>query len=198
MLDTYAETKPDRRPAIVICAYDPDEDAWDPIEDLSGVPWSPIGARTLAVPPAEPEALAAILSDHLRASDCRALLLVGRTRRGDGFQVQMRAENRALSGGARLDRTGPGMARATAPVAEMVRALQDAGLSADATSEGEDDAGSYLLYRLLSALPDDIDAPAVGLLRAPTAVADETVQRGVKAAAGAIARHLSPLPRRSI
>jgi hypothetical protein len=35
------------------------------------------------------------------------------------------------------------MARATAPVAEMVRALNEAGFSADASSEAEDDIGSY-------------------------------------------------------
>ena len=41
MPDTAADTPPDHRPAIVICAWDAGETAWDPIEDLSGVPWSP-------------------------------------------------------------------------------------------------------------------------------------------------------------
>jgi pyrrolidone-carboxylate peptidase len=77
----------------------------------------------------------------------------------------------------------------------MVQALRDAGLAAEATSEAEGDAGSYLLYRVLSALPDEADAPAVGLLRAPLSASDAAVQRGVKAAAQAMARHLSPLPR---
>jgi hypothetical protein len=53
----------------------------------------------------------------------------------------------------------------------MVRALNDAGLAAEATSDGEEDAGSYLLYRVLTALPDGSDAPAVGLIRAPAALA---------------------------
>lgn len=195
MLDLPAEKQPDRRPAIVICAWDPAEAGWDPVEDLSGQPWSPAGARTVAVPADEPEQLVATLSHSLRDPSCRAILLVGRTHRTGGFRVQMRAENRALSGGAKLSDTGPAMARATAPVADMVRALNAAGLSADASSEGEDDIGSFLLYSILTALPDDADVPAIGLLRAPVDVADEAVQKGVKAAAAAMARSLSPLPR---
>jgi len=194
MLDPKDEA-PDYRPALVICAYDADEEAWDPVEDLSGEPWSPAGARTLAVAGGEPEALAAVLSAHLEDRRCRGLLLVGRTRRSDGFRLQIRAENRALDGGGRLDETGPGMARATAPVAEIVRALGEAGLTADASSESEDDAGSYLLYRVLSGLRDGPDTPAIGLLRAPEHEPDAAVQRAVKAAAQAMARHFSPLPR---
>jgi len=87
------------------------------------------------------------------------------------------------------------MARATAPVAEIVRALGEAGLTADASSESEDDAGSYLLYRVLSGLRDGPDTPAIGLLRAPEHEPDAAVQRAVKAAAQAMARHFSPLPR---
>lgn len=194
MLDPKDEA-PDYRPALVICAYDADEEAWDPVEDLSGEPWSPAGARTLAVAGGEPEGLAAVLSAHLEDRRCRGLLLVGRTRRSDGFRLQIRAENRALDGGGRLDDTGPGMARATAPVAEIVRALGEAGLTADASSESEDDAGSYLLYRVLSGLQDGPDTPAIGLLRAPEHEPDAAVQRAVKAAAQAMARHFSPLPR---
>jgi pyrrolidone-carboxylate peptidase len=195
MLDTVAEKQPDRRPAIVICAWDADDTAWDPVEDLSGQPWNPNGARTVAIPADDPDQLVATLSHSLRDPTCRAILLVGRTHRTGGFRVQMRAENRALSGGAKLSHTGPAMARATAPVADMVRALNAAGLSADASSDGEDDVGSFLLYSILTGLPDDADVPAIGLLRAPTDVSDEAVQKGVKAVAAAMARSLAPLPR---
>lgn len=195
MHDTIADTPPDRRPAIVICAWDADDPVWDPIEDLSGEAWSPSGARTVAVPSADPEALAATLSAHLRDNGTRALLLVGRSRHAEGFQLQIRAENRALAGGQRLDGVGPSVARATAPVAEMVRALADEGLNAEATSDAEDDVGSYLLYRVLAGLSEDADTPAVGLLRAPTGGDDHAVQRAVKTTAQAMARHLSPLPR---
>lgn len=195
MSDLRDEVAPDYRPGLVICSYDPDEAGWDPVEDLSGQPWSPVGARTLAVAAAEPEALAGILSAHLDDRSCRGLLLVGRTRRSDAFRLQIRAENRSLDGARRLDTVGPGMARATAPVADIVRALTEAGLAANASSDSEEDAGSYLLYRVLSGLPDGLDSPAIGLLRAPEHEPDAAVQRAVKTAAQAMARHLSPLPR---
>lgn len=185
----------DRRPALVICAYDPEDTDWDPVEDLSGTPWSPAGARTVSVAGAEPEALAVTLRDHLADPDCRGLLLIGRTHRSDAFQVQMRADNRALTGGAKLTSTGPATARVTAPVADIVRALHEAGITATASSDGEEDAGSYLLYSILSGLPDGIDAPAVGLLRAPVHMSAIELNKGVRIAAGAVARHLAPLSR---
>lgn len=195
MFEPRDETALDSRPSLVICAYDGDGVGWDPVEDLSGEPWSPVGARTLPVAAADPETLAATLSRHLGDRTCRGLLLVGRTRRSDGFLLQIRAENRSLNGGRRLDDVGPAMARATVPVAEIVRALNREGLEAGSTSESEDDVGSYLLYRILCSLPDGPDTPAVGLLRAPERQPDDAVQRAVKAAAQAMARHLSPLPR---
>jgi len=189
------QTPTDTRPGIVICAWDAAESGWDPVEDLSGEPWSPSGARTVPVASAAPDALVSTLSAHLSDRRCRALLLVGRTRTHEGFRLQMRAENRSLDGARRRDGVGPSVARATAPVAEMVRALKEAGLVADATSEAEEDAGSYLLYSVLANLPDGSDTPAVGLLRAPENESDDAVQRAVKTAAQAMARHLSPLPR---
>lgn len=195
MPDTAADTPPDHRPAIVICAWDAGETGWDPIEDLSGVPWSPAGARTVPVPGGEPDALADALTAHLEDQRCRALLLVGRTRRSADFRLQIRAENRSLDGVHRLTSVGPAIARATAPAADMVRALNEAGLKVDTSSDAEDDAGSYLLYRVLSGLPEGLDTPAVGLLRAPEGRSAADVQKAVKAAAEAMARQLAPLPR---
>lgn len=195
MLDP-SESSPDLRPAILICAYDIDDPIWDPIEDLSGQPWSPPGARTIQVAADTPDSLAARLSDSLTDPGCRGLLLLGRTRQAEAFRIQTRAENRQPGGRDRIDGTGPGLARATAPVADMVRAMSAAGLAVSASSEGEEDDGDYLLYRILNALPDGVDAPAVGLLRAPADMDEAAVTTGVKAAAGAIALHLSPLPRR--
>lgn len=190
------ESSSDLRPGLVICAYDVDETAWDPIEDLSGQPWHPVGARTIAVDADAREALAERLSSHLQDSACRGLLLVGRTRQGEDFRIQTRAENREPGGRDRIHADAPGMARTTAPVAEMVRALNEAGIAVSASSEAEEDAGDYLLFRILNALPEGVDAPAVGLIRAPADLDDAAVTAGIKAAAGAIARHLSPLPRR--
>jgi hypothetical protein len=195
MSDTRSGDAPDHRPSIVICAYDAAETGWDPVEDLSGQPWNPPGARTVAIEGGDAETLAACLSEELSAPDCRGLLLVGRTHAHDGFRLQVRTENRSLDGAHRWDENGPGLARATAPSAEMVRALTDAGLTAAISSDAEDDAGSYLLYRVLSALSEAADTPSIGLLRAPADASDVSVQRAVKAAAQAMARHLSPLPR---
>lgn len=195
MLDTVAEAQPDRRPAILVCVYETDDPAWAALEDMAADGWNPQTARARPIGPGDPDMLAGLLTGQLDDADCRAVLLVGRTRRSDGFRVQMRAENRALIGGSKLTRTGPAMARATAPVAEMVRALNDAGLSAEATSESEEDAGSYLLYRILTALPDAVDAPAVGLLRVPATTDTQSLRSSIRTATGAMARHLSPLPR---
>ena len=190
--------RPDRRPAIAICAWAPGFTAWDPVEDLSGDPWNPVGARTLPVPGStEAEALAAELSALLTSGECSALLLVGRTAHPGAFRLQMRAENRCLDRADRLDHTGPGVARATAPTAEIVRDLNAAGLNAVAASDAEEDAGSYILYRILNDLPDGPASPAIGLIRAPSDVTDAKVQLAVKTAASAIARHLAPLPRPS-
>lgn len=190
--------RPDRRPAIAICAWAPGFTAWDPVEDLSGDPWNPVGARTLPVPGStEAEALAAELSALLTSGECSALLLVGRTAHPGAFRLQMRAENRCLDRADRLDHTGPGVVRATAPTAEIVRDLNAAGLNAVAASDAEEDAGSYILYRILNDLPDGPASPAIGLIRAPSDVADAKVQLAVKTAASAIARHLAPLPRPS-
>jgi hypothetical protein len=190
--------RPDRRPAIAICAWDPNFTAWDPVEDLSGDPWNPVGARTLPVPgSSSTEALAAQLSAMIASGECGALLLVGRTAHPGAFRLQMRAENRCLDRSDRLDHTGPGVVRATAPTAEIVRDLTAAGLSALAASDAEEDAGSYILYRILNDLPDGAASPAIGLIRAPSEAPNAKVQAAVKTAASVIARHLAPLPRSS-
>lgn len=193
MLDTIAENQPDRRPAILVCIYEAADPLWEALDGEGG--WTPPGARLRAIGPGEPADLAGRITEELDNADCRAVLLVGRTRKSDGFRLQMRAENRALKGGKKLSQTGPGLARATAPVAEMVRALHEAGLAADATSDSEEDVGSYLLYRVLTALPDNADALSVGLLRAASTLNDEQLRLGMHTAAAAMARHLSPLPR---
>ena len=195
MIDTHAEASQDRRPGIVICAYDPVACDWDLAEDLSGQIWNPAGARTIAVPAGEPSDLVATLSRHLADADCRGLLLVGPNRHSSLFRIQMRAENRGLEPGSAPLHQSPSIARATAPAAGMVQALHDIGLSADATSDGEEDVGSHLLYRVLCALPEGRDVPSVGLLRVPEDAEAEVVEQAIKAVAGVIAQHMSPLPR---
>lgn len=188
---TEASPATDPRPTIVICTWDESEGGWDLVEDLSGRLWSPPGARTVAVAPGDRAALAQELNRLLADRRCRALLLVGRTRRGDAFQVQLRAEDRSGEPAQRA----PSIVRATAPAAEIKQALLDAGLSAGVTSEAEDDAGSWLLHRILTDLPDGADLPAIGLLRAPERQPDADVQQAVRLAASAMARQMAAAPR---
>lgn len=195
MPEPHGGDTPDLRPAIVVCAYDPAGPAWDPVEDLSGEPWSPPGARLTLADAGEAQSIAAGLIERMRDPACRGLLLVGPAQ-GQGFLIQTRAENRMPGAKARIQPTAPGVARATAPAADMVRALQAAGLEAASSSEGGEDAGDYLLYRILNALPESADAPAVGLLRAPAGRPEAVIATGVKAALSAMARQMSPMPRR--
>lgn len=195
MLDIAFETTPDARPAIVVCAWDRYDSSLDLIEDFSDQAWGPDGTRAITIPAADPEALAQILSRHLRDQRCRALLLVGRTRRSEGFRMQMRAESRSADGSQKLEGVGPSVARATAPASEIVRALNEVGLTADASSDAEEDVGSYLLYRVLCSLSESMDTPAVGLLRAPQNEPDAAVRQAVRTAAQTMARHMGPLPR---
>ena len=195
MLDLPA-TESDRRPVILICAWDSGDEVWDPVENLSGDEWTPPGARSLTLDAAEPDALLAIISDWLSKRGSRALLLVGRAPRGgDDFMVQLRAE-RLREDGEAGGFTEPSVARVTAPAALMLRALHEEGLPASASSNSEDDAGSELLFRLLTALPDG-DAPAIGLLRVPEGASLDLSRKGVKAVAAAMASCLAPMPRQS-
>jgi len=191
MLDIAAETTSDLRPALAVCAYDLDQPAW-PVEEEPNLAFP--FARAVVVEPAAPEGLAQRLSEGLRERRCQGLLLVGRSRSGQ-VRLQTRAENRVMGGKGRLDPLGPAVARATASAQEILRALGDVGVTASATSDAEDDAGSYLLYRVLNSLPDGADAPAVGLLRLPHGQPSEEAARVVSAVASAMARHLPPCPR---
>ena len=62
----------DRRPGIIICAYDGDDDGWDLVEDLSGEIWSPSGARAVPIAAADPDELASTLAARLGSGECRA------------------------------------------------------------------------------------------------------------------------------
>ncbi|NBB63702.1 hypothetical protein GVN18_31035 [Pseudomonas sp. ODNR1LW] len=193
-MEIEGSSQADRRPGIAICAYDA-APGWDLVEDLSGEAWSPAGARTISFSADDPPRLAQRLGDQLKTGQCRAVLLVGRGARSGGFRMQMRAENRALDQEERLLQTGPGLARTTAPVADIVRAIKTAGLPAEASSEIEADAGSYLLYRVLVELSDGPHTPAVGLLRTPPSADEMSIRKAVKAAASVMAGQMALSPR---
>ncbi|MFC0633241.1 hypothetical protein [Brevundimonas balnearis] len=122
-----------------------------------------------------------------------ALLIVAKGRAGGPLRVQLRAENRSADGPGRLFPTGPAMARATAPAAELVRAFQGAGFETEASSEGPCDTAGALLFRTLLALADCSDAPPVGLVRVPADASGEAVDRMIGIGAPVMARRLAPL-----
>lgn len=184
----------DRRPAILICSWDAADPVWDLVEDLTGEPWNPPGARSVLVHGDETERLVQDLGDRLHSRKARALLLLGRTRHEGPIRLQIRAENRDGERGERLDPQGPGVVRATAPAADILQALADAKAPAVAASEAEDDPGSIILYRVLNALADE-ETPAVGLLRIPDGTPEQAIRQAVKAAAVAMTQHLTPQPR---
>jgi hypothetical protein len=182
MFDLEADAEADPNAIVVVCT--PETEAFGEgrtdAHSLSGVRLETVAWR-------EPEALIRSLTERLKAPSPPGLLLVGRSR-SELFRVQMRVEGRNLG---RSNGFRPGVARSTAPVADMVRALTQAGLAAEASSDPEEDAGSTLLYRLLSDLPDG-DAPPIGLLRAPASASGETLQLAIRAAAATLARRLAP------
>jgi hypothetical protein len=181
----------DLRPEIVVCVCDPAVEA--AVGDASALSSGLSTARARRIRLDDPERTAMDLSQRVRDRDCRALIIIGRAREG-GFRIQTRAENRVLGGKGRYLATGPGVVRATASAQDLVRALTDAGQSAEITSEADGDAASHMLFRALCDLPEGMDAPAVALLRVP-ADDPQRVDLGLKAAMSAIARHLSPVGR---
>lgn len=166
--------------------------------------------------PADPDAAFHAVTARLEATGASGVLLVAASPSpAAGFVVEMRARNRrarslaGASGSRRIAETGPACARATAPVADLARALAAAGLPAATSSDGAEDALNHLLYRLLTEVADAVDGPAVGALRAPASAAQgtqaegaqaegaqaELVQRGLRAALLAFADTLGPTAR---
>lgn len=153
--------------------------------------------RGLALPPDRREAVEALFETVLGSAAAGVLLVDARPKAG-AFEVLMRAENAVPGRGrARISPIGPGVARATAPVAAMVRAIEAEGLPVRASSDAGDDVANYALYRLLTEFDDAPRAPGVGALFAPGRLGDEgpittlsTLEAGLRAAIAAFANAL--------
>lgn len=185
----------DRRPCILICNWDPANPAWDLVEDLSGVPWHPDQARSeLVAGNTDVVALASDLVSRLQHREARALLLLGPTRYDGPIRLQIRAEI-PKDDGERLDNESPGVVRATAPCADIIHAVSGTKVAIIPTSEAEDDAGSKLLYHIMTGLGDDAETLAVALMRFPRSASEASVSAAIKAAATVMTQHLAPLPR---
>lgn len=187
-------------------AQAPENPAGRVIEALTTQAWAPAGIRLYGkVAPVVWSSGPEAVLEAARAHRCDAVLLLVGSARATEFRVEMRAQNRVgrrrTDGEGRLwphDRitpTGPGVVRATAPVADMVQAIQAAGLSARASSESGDFVGNFTLYRVLAEFDAEHAARTAGCLSVPLSAALADVERAVKAAAEAFAHRLtSPRP----
>lgn len=184
-----------RLPCILICNWAEGPMVWDLVEDLSGVPWNPAHARTELV---EGNSDVQALADHLVAKllnhEARVLLLLGRTRNDGAVRLQIRAEVPKIEG-QRSDHISPGVVRATAPTADILAAIKAAKVPVIASSEAEDDAGSHLLYAVMTALENSAETVAVGLMRFPVSMGEQAVSHAVKAAATVMTQHMAPQTR---
>lgn len=187
MLDPILEIDAVRRPQVGLCFVN---------HDVGTEPLIPKGVTVGidAIDGGSPS-IAEDLVAGLATGRWRALLIVAPGRPGGPFRVQLRAENRSVEGAERLIPVGPSTARSTAPAAEMVRAIQAAGQTAEASSDIGHDAAGALFYRVLSGMAEHCDAPPVGLLRTPVDAGRTEVEAAVGAAASAVARTLSLLSR---
>ena len=194
MLDALETPSTDRRPGIAIVAWDRGFRAWDPFDSASGQTWHPRGARAITITPADTDDLPATLAKALVGQSLSAILLVGRSNASGTIHIQTRAENRVPGSLDRDDPLAAGVVRATLSTAEILRDLTHEGLSARAVSEAENDAGSHLLFRILSHLPDQGATPPIGLVRLPRDMGPLQVNQAIRTIASTVSRHLPSLP----
>ncbi len=182
------------------------------VQRIADEGWAPDGAtlETDIIPvrwAGAPEAMA----ERVKASGCDGVLMIGVAGKAKTFRVEMRAQNRVgrsrkdaegkAWSGEKILPVGPAVARATAPVADMVRAIQRAGYPAEASSDAGDYLCNFTLYRLLVETAAWAWTPAAGFLHVPTKIVREgkdapleldDIERAVKAAASAYALKLIP------
>jgi pyroglutamyl-peptidase len=217
MLDPSDHAGTPSRAALLITGFGPFPGApinptAEVVERLIGQAWAPRGVRVRGlVAPVRWSGSAETIGDALRDSGCDGALLLGVSGKAREFRVEMRAQNHAdrrrpdADGKTwrndKIDPTGPAVARSTAPVADMVRAIQDAGFPAEASSDAGDYLCNFTLYRILTGPADGMEAPSVGFLHVPQVIERDgedvplevqDIERAVKAAANAFALSLMP------
>lgn len=207
-MQSVAPDRANGRPTLLVCGFDAgDGTAAELLRRLSDDGRGPV--RSLTVPPSWREAAETILKAAAESLAAGVLLFDLRPQAGV-FEVLMRAENVAsrrrrdgegvLFGRERISPIGPGVARATAPVAAMVRALQAEGLPVRASSDAGDDLVNYALYRMLTEYDGLARAPDVGAVFAPGRLGEggppsplSTLEAGLRAAVGAFVNALPPV-----
>lgn len=213
MADGTVRTDEDVRPALLLaCLASNESRLGRAAEALGAHGWAPASVRLIVRRLVPDMALAAeTVAQTMRETLCSAVLLVDAQPRADRFRVEMRAQNRLprrdsvkirAARPERISPVGPAVARTTAPVADLLRALNEAGVPVEASSDASDGTANYLLYRLLTEWTTDSCAPQVGLLTTPDrpiagrnqeegSGGPDTLEQAVKAACAAFARKLS-------
>jgi pyroglutamyl-peptidase len=217
MLNKPVTSKHPSRPALLITGFgpfpgSPDNPTAAVVASLLEQAWAPQGACAHGlVVPVRWDQSAQIIAEAIRASGCDGALLLGVAGKAREFRVEMRAKNQAdrrkpdadgaLWPSGKITPTGPAVARATAPVADMVRAIQKAGYPSVASSDAGDYLCNFTLYRILTETAADARSPAVGFLHVPRSVLRDgeevlltiaDIERAVKAAATAFTHSLNP------
>jgi pyroglutamyl-peptidase len=180
----------------------PDNPAGRVVERLAALNWAPPGVRLRGqVIPVSWSGAPRAAIEAARAFEANAILLLAASTQSAEFRIEMRAQNRAARRRAdaegelwsddRILPTGPGVMRATAPVAEMVQAIRSAGHGVRASSESGDYLGNFVLYRLLAECGADAQKRPVGCLTIPARIDLEAAEQAVKAGVQAFAARLS-------
>lgn len=196
---------------LLICGFGafphmPDNPSALVVERLAAASWSAGAAPTAyAVLPTTWGGSTELLRRLLEETRADGVLLTGVAGSAQAFRVEMRAANLcstiapdaegALRTDSRITPLGPAALRTTAPVQAMLAAVRAEGLPAEASSDAGDYLCNFALYSLLS---NRLDASGpFGFLHIPPASSRlglDDLERGVKAAAGAMARALAFLP----
>ncbi len=183
--------RPTHLPRLIVCAWN--DEGVDTAATLAARGWRHDRAEVVhAVLPAEPsEAFAALLA-VMREQDASGVLIVEAS--GRGVRVPLGAGNRRArsEGGVsasgrerRIAPVGPGSARVTAPVAEMLRAIVAERTSAAVVAEASDRRGNHLIYRLLTEAAAGAGAPTVGALLLPATAEPDGAESDGAASDGA-------------
>ena len=181
--------RPTHLPRLIVCAWN--DEGVDTAATLESRGWRHDRAEVIhAVLPAEPSEAFDALLELMREHAASGVLIVEAS--GRGVRVPLGAGNRrARSDGAaaasgrerRISPVGPGSARVTAPVAEMLRAIAAERMAASVVAEASDRRGNHLIYRLLTEAAAGAGAPTVGALLLPAAAGSDGL--GTDAAADA-------------
>ncbi|HYF23542.1 MAG TPA: hypothetical protein VD929_09110 [Caulobacteraceae bacterium] len=182
-----------QRPRLLLCGPARDGGAAGALlADLEARDWSPPGALLSILSLSGPVARAAeTAAEAVLVERASGVLILDTAPKSAEWRVEMRAVNRGGPKGGRISPLGPASVRTGAPVVELVRAIQQSGAPASASSDPGEGMGAWLFYRLLSEAGDA--GPTVVLLHAPAVAADAAPVEDVATALSArLVRGLSP------